>query len=65
MSTEPIVITGRTIKRLREKAKAMSRGPGMGHCHTLNAVAHEVGFKDWSSLIRHYNESQKQAGSAA
>lgn len=48
-------VTGRFVKRLREQAKAMNRAPGIGHCHTLNMVAHEAGFKDWPDVIRQHN----------
>lgn len=64
-TAEPIEVTGTLVKRLREKAKAINRAPGIGHCHRLNMVAHEAGFKDWAALIRRFNECQQKAGSAA
>lgn len=61
-------VTDRVVKRLREKAKAINRAPGIGHCHTLNMVAHEAGFKDWPDVIRQHKatiESQVETEGAA
>lgn len=54
-SSERPLATGRFVKRLREKAKALNRAPGVGHCQALNMVASESGFKNWNDVISQHN----------